>query len=82
MQTAIHDLSHYAVVENNNDNANLLAGYMMEAGFGPLSTEWWHFQDDDTRGTLSLTIYQVLLPQRRQPHPEPGGGTGWRDLGL
>lgn len=58
MQTAIHDLSHYAVVENNNDNANLLAGYMMEAGFGPLSTEWWHFQDDDTRGTLSLTVYQ------------------------
>lgn len=58
MQTDIHDLSHYAVVDNNNDNANRLADYMLGAGFGPLSTEWWHFQDDDTRATLSLTTYQ------------------------
>lgn len=57
MQTAIHDLSHYAVVENNNANADRLAEYMQAAGFGPLSTEWWHFQDDDTRTTLSLTDY-------------------------
>lgn len=58
MQTAIHDLSHYAVLRNNNDAANQLADYMLDAGFSPLSTEWWHFQDDATRDALSLTTYQ------------------------
>lgn len=58
MQTAIHDLSHYAVLRNNNDAANQLADYMLDAGFSPLSTEWWHFQDDDTRDALYLTTYQ------------------------
>lgn len=58
MQTAIHDLSHYAVLRNNNDCADRLADYMLDAGFSPLSTEWWHFQDDDTRDALCLTTYQ------------------------
>ncbi len=58
MQTAIHDLSHYSVLEHNNENADLLAGYMLDAGFAPLATEWWHFQDDDTRAALALDTYQ------------------------
>ena len=58
MQTAIHDLSHYSVVQYNNENAELLANYLMDAGFAPLSTEWWHFQDDATRDALALGTYQ------------------------
>lgn len=54
MQTAIHDLSWYSALPYNNENADLLAGYMLDAGFHDLSSEWWHFQDDDTRNTLSL----------------------------
>lgn len=58
MQTAMHDLSCYAVLTRNNDNADLLAGYMLGAGFDPLTSEWWHFQDDATRDALGLTVYQ------------------------
>lgn len=31
---------------------------MMGAGFAPLTSEWWHFQDDDTRDALGLEVYQ------------------------
>ncbi len=55
MQTSMHDLSHYAAVSENNKNSNLLRDVMVGAGFGTLSTEWWHFQDDDTRSHLSLS---------------------------
>ena len=30
---------------------------MKDAGFGGLTSEWWHFQDNDTRDALSLNIY-------------------------
>ena len=31
---------------------------MKEAGFGDLISEWWHFQDNEARASLSLpTIY-------------------------
>lgn len=55
MQTAIHDLSWYAVVSKNNANANMLADYMTAAGFGTLSSEWWHFQDNDIKKELNLS---------------------------
>ncbi len=58
MQTAMHDLSHYAVLTRNNDSADLLADYMLGAGFDPLTSEWWHFQDDATRDALGLSVYQ------------------------
>lgn len=58
MQTAMHDLSCYAVLARNNQAAELLADYMMGAGFAPLTSEWWHFQDDDTRDALGLEVYQ------------------------
>jgi D-alanyl-D-alanine dipeptidase len=47
MQSDMHDLSHYSAVRNNNDAANLLAKYMTDAGFVGISSEWWHFQDNN-----------------------------------
>ncbi len=57
MQSAIHDLSWYSAVYRNNDNADLLASYMTAAGMRGLSSEWWHFQDDETREAIGLTSY-------------------------
>ena len=56
MQTAMHDLSHYAVLTRNNDSADLQADYMLEAGFDPLTSEWWHFQDVATRDALAFRL--------------------------
>ena len=47
MQTSMHDLSWYSAAAINNDNANLLADIMVGAGFTGISSEWWHFQDND-----------------------------------
>ena len=55
MQTDIHDLSWYSVTGRNNANARLLATFMKGAGFGTLSTEWWHFQDNENYKKLSLS---------------------------
>ena len=58
MQAAMHDLSWHAAVYLNNDNAKLLARYMHNvAGLAPLSSEWWHFQDDATRSAIGLNTY-------------------------
>ena len=46
------------VLTRNNDSADLLADYMLGAGFDPLTSEWWHFQDDATRDALGLSVYQ------------------------
>ena len=54
MQSAIHDLSHYAVLKRNKENANLLSQIMRGAGFGTLVSEWWHFQDNEATDTLNL----------------------------
>lgn len=54
MQTSMHDLSAYSVVPKNNDAAKALAKIMGSAGFGPLFSEWWHFQDNDAKASLSL----------------------------
>ena len=53
MQTAMHDLSWYSELNRNNANANTLSRIMLEAGFADLSSEWWHFQDDEARSQLS-----------------------------
>lgn len=52
MQTRIHDLSWYSESARNNANANLLKKIMTENGFGGLTSEWWHFQDNDARDQL------------------------------
>lgn len=57
MQSAIHDLSWYSAAYLNNDNAKLLERYMTAAGMRGLSSEWWHFQDDETRESINLTSY-------------------------
>lgn len=59
MQSDMHDLSWYSVLAQNNENANLLAKYMKEAGFNDLSSEWWHFQDDETREEIGLNVYLI-----------------------
>lgn len=59
MQSAMHDLSWYSATYLNNANAELLASYMTMPGvaFRGLTSEWWHFQDDDTRAELGLGSY-------------------------
>ncbi len=57
MQTNMHDLSWYSETAQNNYAANELAGIMYSAGFGGLSSEWWHFQDNDAVKDLKLTNY-------------------------
>ena len=54
MQTAMHDLSWFSEVEANNKEAKKLRKIMLDAGFGPLVSEWWHFQDNDAKAELSL----------------------------
>lgn len=49
MQTSMHDLSIYSVTDYNNDYANILAKIMSDNGFIPLESEWWHFQDNDSK---------------------------------
>lgn len=66
MQSSIHDLSAYSVVPRNNEAAKTLAKIMQSAGFGPLFSEWWHFQDNDARSNLN------------PPSVYPGvSGAGW-----
>lgn len=47
MQTAMHDLSWYSIRQLNNENANLLFDIMTGAGFRSITSEWWHFQDNE-----------------------------------
>lgn len=54
MQSDMHDLSWYSIPAQNNTNAELLASYMEEVGYRGISSEWWHFQDDETRNQLKL----------------------------
>lgn len=52
MQTSIHDLSWYSESKANNKNAKLLKSIMEGAGFGGLTSEWWHYQDNDAKKEL------------------------------
>lgn len=59
MQSAIHDLSWYSAASRNNENAKLLESYMTMPGveMRGLTSEWWHFQDNDTRESIQLSSY-------------------------
>ena len=74
MQTAMHDLSWYSAIARNNANANLLRQYMLGAGFGGLTSEWWHFQDNEAVNTAK--------PANRWAGVSPEGwckdDIGWR----
>ena len=52
MQSHMHDLSYHSVKAANNANANLLKDYMVPAGFGMINSEWWHFQDNESKSQL------------------------------
>jgi len=56
MQTSIHDLSWYSETARNNENALLLKEIMTGNGFGGLSSEWWHFQDNDAIKNLKAPL--------------------------
>ncbi len=75
MQTEIHDLSWYASTEQNNENAELLASYLKGAGMNGLVSEWWHFQDDETRERIKLNGY---LTAGVSPEGWTMDDTGWR----
>ena len=57
-QSSIHDLSRYSVTTDNNKNTEYLADIMTGAGFSPLVSEWWHFQDNETRKELDPPYVQ------------------------
>lgn len=58
MQTAMHDLSVYSVLSNNNEMAERLKNIMTgEAGFKGINSEWWHFQDDEINSELKDLPY-------------------------
>ena len=58
MQSAIHDLSHNSVQDLNNENANLLKKLMEKEGFGMISSEWWHFQDNSAKEKYSPVVIE------------------------
>lgn len=59
MQSSMHDLSWYSELSLNNENAQLLSQIMLDAGFGGLKSEWWHFQDNDAKSTLELQLLRT-----------------------
>lgn len=64
MQTSIHDLSCYSVLAKNNANAKLLAQIMSTANLGGITSEWWHFQDNEARAQLKLpTVWSGVTPE-------------------
>lgn len=75
MQTAMHDLSRNSILSNNNDNAETLAGIMTGSGLAPLSSEWWHFQDDELRSRVTDLVGRAKGVTRAGRTADHGG---WR----
>ena len=64
MQAAIHDLSHYSELSKNNRSANILSSIMLNAGFGGLNSEWWHFQDNEVFNNLKPEkLWDAVTPE-------------------
>lgn len=57
MQSKMHDLSWYSEVKQNNSPAWVLYNIMTGAEFTGLSSEWWHYQDNDAIDGLKLTNF-------------------------
>lgn len=74
MQSEMHDLSWYSIPAQNNENADLLAYYMEGAGYHGISSEWWHFQDDETRNRLQLGYMEKGV----SPEGWKKDARGWR----
>ena len=75
MQSGMHDLSWHSETYLNNLNAKLLEGYMKAVGMKGLNSEWWHFQDDDTRSAIGLN---ASLEQGVSPEGWTQDDGGWR----
>lgn len=75
MQSGMHDLSWYSETYRNNSNAKLLEGYMTAVGMKGLSSEWWHFQDDDTKNAIGLNS---ALENGVSPEGWTQDDGGWR----
>ena len=74
MQTDMHDLSHYSALDQNNTYAKKLSEIMRSSGFNGLSSEWWHFQDDEIYSKLSLpSVYNGVTAECWMAN-----GYGWR----
>ncbi len=74
MQTKIHDLSWYSASYLNNANAKELSRIMKNAGFGGLTSEWWHYQDNDTISKLKPSALWSGVTQECWV----SDGIGWR----
>lgn len=75
MQSVIHDLSWYSETYRNTLNAKLLEEYMTGVGMKGLSSEWWHFQDDASRGAIGLNS---ALDKGVSPEGWTQDDGGWR----
>lgn len=78
MQTQLHDLSQYSARAQNNGYAKELSGIMMSAGYKDLYSEWWHFQDDETKKKLSLPCVNNGV----SPECWMTNGFGWKYRGT
>lgn len=74
MQTAMHDLSWFSEVKQNNDAAKTLRRIMGDHGFEGLTSEWWHFQDDGIRKEIELPFMQNGI----SPECWMADDNGWR----
>ena len=54
MQTRIYDMSWFSETARNNENAQLLASIMEEAGFASTANRWWHFGDTSVQAEHTL----------------------------
>lgn len=64
MQTAMHDLSWYSETRQNTESASMLAQIMKSCGFAGLSSEWWHFQDDEAKDNLNpAALWDGVSPE-------------------
>lgn len=73
-QTIMHDLSVYSTTANNNYNAIKLKDIMTAAGFGNLSSEWWHFEDVEAMNSFNPSFRDKGVSARGWYFD----GTGWQ----
>lgn len=56
-QSKIHMLDTSSLRKYNNSVANKLSGFMTNAGFSTLASEWWHYEDNTYKGNAYNTFY-------------------------
>ena len=74
MQTNMHNLSWYSAQKQNNANAEILKAHLTAAGFATISSEWWHFQDNELTTKLSPPILETGISIEGWKYD----GRGWR----